>query len=141
MKRIPREANRFRAASTTSTTGPHVRLVQNSGVANVSTNGTCATSEAATEYRSSARSGGTRVVNALTGAVASVGVGDAIAFAPIAGLVERAFTERIERPWIGVPPTGCASTQYRPGRARRRCATKTFVTPPNAASDSPGNSI
>ena len=49
MKRIPRPAKRLRAASTTSTTGPQVRLVQNFGVAKVTTNGTCAASDCATE--------------------------------------------------------------------------------------------
>ena len=40
---------RLRTASTTSTTGPHVRLVQNFGVANTTTNGLCAAIEPATE--------------------------------------------------------------------------------------------
>ena len=47
--RIPRAASCLRTASTTSTTGPQVRLVQNFGVANVTTKGTWAASDCATE--------------------------------------------------------------------------------------------
>ena len=46
---MPRASNSFRAASTTSTTGPHVRLVQNFGVAKVTTNGAWAASDCAIE--------------------------------------------------------------------------------------------
>jgi hypothetical protein len=39
----------LRTYETTSTTGPHVLLVQNFGVANVTTNGRCAASSCATD--------------------------------------------------------------------------------------------
>ena len=55
-------ANCRRTESTTSTTGPQVLLEQNLGVANTRTKGLCAARELATEYCSSARSGGIRVV-------------------------------------------------------------------------------
>src|SRR6266516_5410685 len=94
MNRIGLEAKRLRTASTTSTTGPQVRLVQNFGVAKVTTKRRCAAREPAIESRSSARSGGVAVVSAETGAVASVGVGEAGAFAPTGGSGRRAFTSK-----------------------------------------------
>ena len=110
MKRIPRAANRLRAASTTSTTGPQVRLVQNFGVANVTTNGMCAASESATEYRRSGRSGGRLVVIRAAGAVARVGVSERGARAPTATLRERAETSSAPSAWI-FAPTGWATSQ------------------------------
>src|SRR5438309_2139646 len=108
----------------TSTTGPQVRLVQKRGVAKVTTNGLWAASESATEYRSSARSGGIRVVNVETApcALASVGVAEAGAFAPIGSESERVLTSRFPIAWI-FAPTGSATSQYRPGRATRRWTT------------------
>ena len=47
--------------------------MQNFGVANVTTNGRCAASEPAIEWRRSGRSGGRLVVMRAAGAVASVG--------------------------------------------------------------------
>ena len=51
MKSTPERASCFRTCETTSTTGPHVRLVQNFGVANATTKGRCAASSCATERR------------------------------------------------------------------------------------------
>ena len=87
MKRTPVEANCFLTASTTSTTGPHVRLVQNFGVAKTTTNGLCAASEPATEYWRRPLSGGVRVVKSrkLPFVLAIVGVSEAIACDPTAG--------------------------------------------------------
>src|SRR2546423_11957618 len=112
MNRMRREANRLRTASTTSTTGPHVRLVQNLGVAKVTTNGTRAASAPAIDERSRSRSGGVRVVRLalLPCVVASVGVREAGAFAPRAGVVECAFTSRIPIAWI-FAPVGAATSQ------------------------------
>src|SRR5690348_2048404 len=96
MKRIPRRSNFLRTASTTSTTGPHVRLVQNFGVAKTTTNGACARSASATEYRRRPVSGGTRVVSceSFPFELAIVGVFDGYAFAPTSGADECAFTTR-----------------------------------------------
>src|SRR5918999_1717946 len=91
MKRTSVRAKRLRTASTTSTTGPHVLLVQNFGVANVSTNGLCAASDAATEWRSSSTSGGSLVVRASTfpPSLSSVGVREGNALEPTAGAADR----------------------------------------------------
>src|SRR5712692_2830689 len=141
MKRMLFPADRRRTAFTTSTTGPHVRLVQNFGVA--STNGLCAASDPATEYRRSALSGGLAVVNAakLPCVLAIVGVGEAVAFDPTAGASGLSLTIRFAMPWIGVPPTGSASMKYLPARGTRTCATYSRVTSPAAGPDSPGTPI
>src|SRR3954469_20701646 len=96
MKRTPERANSFRTWSTTSTTGPHVLLVQKAGVANVTTNGAWLRRLAATEGRSRSRSGGTFVVSFRTGALPSVGVSDAGARDPSAG--EWAFAWTMKSP-------------------------------------------
>jgi hypothetical protein len=49
MNRTPLPAKRRWTACATSTTGPHVREVQNFGVAKTSTNGAWAFTESATE--------------------------------------------------------------------------------------------
>src|SRR5689334_1332376 len=110
MKRT-REPNRRRTASTTSTTGPQVRLVQKRGVAKVTTNGLWALTDPAIEYRSSARSGGTRVVSSETAWVlARVGVADGGALAPTATESERGLTSSSPSAWIFAPP-GSATSQ------------------------------
>src|SRR4051794_15972911 len=113
MNRAALPEKRLRTASTTSTTGPHVRLVQNSGVANTSTNGTCARSESATEQRRSALSGGLRVVSArkLPCVLAIVGVRDAIARSPPSGAWLFRVTITFPTAWTGEPPTGWTTTQ------------------------------
>src|SRR5713101_5472587 len=113
MKRTPLRAKCFSTASVTSTTGPHVRLVQNFGVAKTSTNGACALSESATEYRRRGRSGGLAVVKAARSpwVLASVGVRDGIARSPTAGACGRFATFRIAKPWIGAP-SGWATIVY-----------------------------
>src|SRR5215475_5584785 len=100
MNRTGLDANRLRTASTTSTTGPQVRLVQNFGVAKVTTNGRCSASAPATECRSSAKSGGRRVVKLAALAMARVGVAERGAKAPIGGLDERPTTSRVPTAWI-----------------------------------------
>ena len=89
------EAKLLRTASTTSTTGPQMRLVQNFGVAKVTTNGRCAARAPATEYRRSPRSGGCLVVSLAALKSASVGVAERGAFAPTAGLGVRAVTSSV----------------------------------------------
>src|SRR5918912_3015901 len=100
MKRTPRAANLLRTASTTSTTGPQVRLLQNFGVAKVTTNGACAASAPATDERSSGRSGGRLVVICAAGASASVGVRERGAFAPTGTLLPRGVTSSVQNAWI-----------------------------------------
>src|SRR5947207_709276 len=87
MYRTPLAPTCLRTASTTSTTGPHVRLEQNFGVAKTTTKGLCAASEPAIEYRSSVLSGGVRVVSSrkLPWVLAIVGVFAGIAREPTAG--------------------------------------------------------
>src|SRR5437870_7177367 len=101
MKRTP---CRSKPRRTASTAGPHTRLVQNFGVAKVTTKGRWAASEPAIESRSSARSGGVAVVSAEIGAVASVGVGEAGALAPTGGTGRLAFTSKTLIALIGTPP-------------------------------------
>jgi hypothetical protein len=62
--------------------------------------------------RSSAVSGGTRVVSfaMFPCALASVGVRDRGALEPIAGDAVTLLTVRFPRAWIGSPPTGSART-------------------------------
>src|SRR5213079_14637 len=116
MKPTPERANCLRTCETTSTTGPHVRLVQNFGVANTTTNGRCAASSCATERAYSARSGCVEVVNSrrLSCVDASVGVSASGGRAPTEGEYERRRTTRLPRPAIAAP-RGFASTQYVPG--------------------------
>src|SRR3990170_6456552 len=139
MKRTGVPATRLRTASTTSTTGPQVRLVQNFGVANVTTNGTLAAIASATETRSIATSGGVLVVSASRSPPVDriVGVRDAIARSPTSGAFARFATTRSRKPWISAP-SGCATTQYVPARGTRKRATKIFVTSQAAAWDVPG---
>ena len=87
MKRIPRARKRLATTRTTSTTGPHVLLVQNFGVAKTTTNGRWAAMLCATEYRRRSRSGGVLVVSRakLPCVLAIVGVCDGYARAPTAG--------------------------------------------------------
>src|ERR1044071_7909249 len=87
MKSTPDRARRLRTYETTSTTGPHVLLVQNFGVANVTTNGRCAASSSATDRSYSARSGCGEVVNgpSLPCVDASVGVSERGARSPTPG--------------------------------------------------------
>src|SRR3954451_2489246 len=82
----------FETAATTSTTGPHVRDVQNFGVANTTTNGLCAAIESATDQRRRSRSGGVRVVSVAMGASPSFGVSERGAGDPTAGDAVFAFT-------------------------------------------------
>src|SRR6476646_5758283 len=110
MKRTGVPASFFATASTTSTTGPQVRLVQNFGVANVTTNGVVAASDSDTEYRKRGSSGGRLVVIRAAGAVASVGVSERGARAPTATLRERAKTSSAPSAWI-FAPTGWATSQ------------------------------
>src|SRR3954447_26276354 len=100
MNRVRLRLKRRCTALTTSTTGPHVRLVQYFGVAKTSTNGTCARIESATEERGSERWGGLAVVSAATSpfVLASVGVRDGIARAPTAGAVGVGATWRFATP-------------------------------------------
>ena len=79
----------------------------------------CAASEPATEWCSNARSGGRAVVRTGTGAVASVGVAEAGAFAPTAGTGRLAATWKTETAWI-FAPSGSARNQYLPGRGMRK---------------------
>src|SRR4051794_41653665 len=90
-----------RTASTTSTTGPQARLVQNFGVAKTTTNGEWARTAWRTDVRSSSTSGGTRVVTseASPPADASVGVRDATAFEPTAGARLFARASTFTTPW------------------------------------------
>jgi len=78
----------------------------------VTTNGLCAAKEPAIEYRSRARSGGTRVVSCETApwVLASVGVADSGALAPTATESERAFTSSVPSAWI-FAPKGSATSQ------------------------------
>src|SRR6266550_3960520 len=130
MKRTRDDAKRRRAASTTSTTGPHVRLEHQRGVANVTTNGTCAARDSAIEYRSSPRSGGTRVVNGAVWpcAVARVGVCEGKARVPTAGLDDCSLTTTWVTPPMRTEPCGRASTQYVPALGTRTCATYSAFT-------------
>src|SRR5688572_15333253 len=99
MKRTFSASTRRDTSSTTSTTGPHVRLEQNFGVANVTTNGTPASRESATEWWRSASSGGVRVVrlDVLPAVEDSVGVSDAIAWSPTSGASSSATTTTFPR--------------------------------------------
>src|SRR6185503_20683370 len=112
MKRMPSPSCLRRTALTTSTTGPHVRLVQYFGVANASTNGFFAASAAATELRYSSLSGTFDVLSCSSVESASVGVFEGIAFAPTSGAVVSVLTTTVPTAWILRPPTGSASTQY-----------------------------
>src|SRR5262245_1260015 len=98
-------------SSSTSTTGPQVRLLQNLGVANVTTNGTLALSESATEYWRSDSSGGVRVVSCETSPPvdASVGVSEAGAGSPTSG--GGSFLDTTTLPsacTVSLPPWGWA---------------------------------
>src|SRR5438067_5213637 len=119
MKRIPRGRKRLATTRTTSTTGPHVLLVQNFGVAKTTTNGRWAAMLCATEYRRRSRSGGVLVVSRakLPCVLAIVGVCDGYARAPTAGDALLALTARYPSAPIRLPPIGRASTRYRPGWA------------------------
>src|SRR5437762_7212064 len=113
MKRTGVRAYCLRTQSTTSTTGPQMRLSQYRGVAKVTTNGRCAASAAATDVRRSARSGGTRVVSAAVRppVLASVGVFDGYARDPTIGDAELGRTIRSPTPAIrSLPPRGRATT-------------------------------
>ena len=74
--------------------GPQMRLWQNFGVANVTTNGTPLATESATEYSSSERSGGSAVVSAARSPFvdASVGVSLFGAGLPTAGVASSGWT-------------------------------------------------
>ena len=140
MKRTGLFPSRFRTWSATSTTGPQVRLSQNFGVENTSTNGARSAIESATEWRRSPTSGGVRVVSAARSpsVEAIVGVREGNAFAPTAGAFGFSATSRSSAPWIGRPPTGSATSTYLPASGSRSRATKTCVTSPAAASETPG---
>ena len=86
--------------------------MQKRGVAKVTTNDLCAASEPAIEFRSKARSGGTRVVSAETApwVLVSVGVAESGALAPIATESVRAFTSSVPSAWI-FAPIGSATSQ------------------------------
>ena len=114
--------------------------MQNFGVANARTNGARSASESATESRSSATSGGVRVVSAARSpsVEATVGVREGNAFAPTAGAFGSSATSRSSAPWIGRPPTGSATSTCFPACGSRRRATYTCVTSPAAASETPG---
>ncbi len=96
---------------TTSTIGPHVRLAQYFGVAKTTTNGARSASASATELWYSARSGTLDVDSSSSVAVASVGVCDFGAAAPMSGAAVRSLTTTVPTAWIFRPPTGSASTQ------------------------------
>ena len=100
--------------------------MQNFGVANVTTNGTFAASESATEYCSSDSSGGVRVVIAAASppADANVGVSDAIAGSPTSGGGSCFTTTTFPSACTFVlPPSGSASIQYLPARGSFSVAT------------------
>src|SRR5215211_2423629 len=124
MKRMWLRARLRRTCDTTSTTGPQVRLAQYAGVANATTNGRCARIESATENAYSARSGFGAVVSGPSRpcVVASVGVPDRGAGAPIAGEYELFLTMTLPSAAIRAP-LGRASNQYVPGSGASRCAT------------------
>src|SRR5919109_2123934 len=87
MKRTPDPSKRRATASTTSTTGPQVRLAQNFGVEKVTTNGSRLSTAWRIDVRRSVTSGGIRVVieAASPPALASVGVTEAGARSPTRG--------------------------------------------------------
>src|SRR5262245_34665004 len=126
MKRTFSPSSRCWTSSTTSTTGPHVRLEQNFGVAKVTTNGTFAAIESATEYFRSDSSGGVRVVIAAASPPTddSVGVSDGIAGSPTSGggsfFTTTTFPSACT---FALPPSGSASIQYFPGRGSLSVAT------------------
>src|SRR5512133_960348 len=124
MNRTGLFGNWRRTCETTSTTGPHVRLAQNFGVAKVTTNGTCAASDCATDHRYSAGSGRVEVVSGASfpRVLASVGVFERGAGVPIAGEAVRSLTTMFPRPEIPAP-AGRARTQYVPAVGTRTCAT------------------
>src|SRR4029453_11994158 len=105
MKRALVPCNRRATSSTTSTTGPHVRLAQNFGVANVTTNGTCAASDWATDERESAGAGRVEVVSGASfpRVLASVGVFERGACVPTAGDAVRSLTTMFPSPAIPAP--------------------------------------
>src|SRR5439155_12417981 len=115
MKRTFVRDSCLRTCETTSTTGPHVLLVQNFGVANVTTNGTCAAIACATDVVYRCRSGCVAVVSgaSLPPVVASVGVLETGALVPTAGEYECRRTMTLPRPLIAAP-RGLARTQYLP---------------------------
>jgi hypothetical protein len=103
-----------------------MRLTQYLGVANVTTNGSCAVSAPSIEVRSRARSGGTRVVSSPTRPwlLASVGVRDGYAREPTGGEAERRCTRRSPRAAMcALPPSGRATSWYFPAAGTRTCAT------------------
>src|SRR3954468_17416242 len=110
MKRILLPENRRATDWTTSTTGPQTRLVQKRGVAKVTTNGSCAASEPATDSRRRSRSGGTSGGSGAPGSEPSVGVADAGAFAPTFGTGWVASTSNTLTAWIRAP-SGTAPSQ------------------------------
>src|SRR5204862_6890356 len=113
MKRTGVRAYCLRTRSTTSTTGPQMRLSQYRGVAKVTTDGRCAASAAATYVHSSARSGGTRVVSAAVRPPvhASVGAFDRYARDPTLGDAAHGRTTSPSTPTIQpLPPTSSATT-------------------------------
>jgi hypothetical protein len=125
MKRTSLSPTRRATSSTTSTVGPHVRLVQNFGVANVTTNGFFAFRDSATECLRRVSSGGTRVVSfAKSPPVDSiVGVSDAIAGSPMSGSGSSSETTTFPSACTFGPPSGSARSQYVPGSGARKRAT------------------
>src|SRR5436305_1268353 len=89
-----------RTLETTSTTGPHVRLAQNFGVANVTRNGARAASDCAIDHLYSARSGCVDVVNGASfpPVEASVGVCEGGAWLPSGGETLRLLTTTLPIP-------------------------------------------
>ena len=100
-----------------------MRLVQNFGVANTTTNGACAASESATEYRSSAVSGGVLVVSSrkFPCVLAIVGVFDAIAFEPTAGAFGCSGTSMRNAACTGLAPSVSIPSTYFPALGTWKC--------------------
>src|SRR5262245_2638529 len=113
MKRTSLPANCLRTESTTWTTGPQVRLEQNSGVANVTTKGTFAAIASFTDDWSRARSGGLEVeILRASATVLAVGLSDGIARSPTVGAIVDPLTTMLPSAWIFFDAsTGSASSQ------------------------------
>src|SRR5262249_31438479 len=144
MKRTGVFASFFATASTTSTTGPQVRLWQNLGVAKVTTNGSWRAIAWATETRYSRGSGCVAVVSraSFPPVLASVGVSVETARAPTRGDSGFLAPTRFASAVLGLPPpTGEASIQYFPARGRSRCVTKIEPTPALAPPGTPIGSL
>src|SRR5215471_7878989 len=144
MKRTGVLASFFATASTTSTTGPHVLLWQNFGVANVTTNGSCRAIACATEMRYSRGSGCVAVDSSasLPPVLARVGVSVETARVPTAGAFVLGATTMFASPALGLPlPVDDTSSQYFATRGRLTCVTKMEPTPALAPPGTPIGSL